>query len=204
MAQSEFGSTPARIEAEVRRLQAEIRAAGERAAVLAPGQGGAGVRDGGDADDYRAAVGAVAVATRALVEYEAAIPALQEGHRQHISALITRWSGGLLAAVGAAGAVAAGCGALAFWWLFPAIALAAAGLLNTAGARRRAADPELHPRVGAACFAVAGVVAAVCAGRLLPTAAVLVAFVACWLGLYAFRLLGSAPATAAADTGEAR
>jgi len=203
MAQSELWSTPTRIEAEVRRLQAEIRAAGERAAVLAPGQDGAGVADDGAAD-YRAAIGAVAAATRALVEYEAAIPGLQEGHRQHISALITRWSGGVLASLGVVGGIAAGLGALAFWWLFPAIALAAAGLLNMAGARRRAADPELHPRVGAACFAVAGIVAAVCAGRLLPAAAVLVAFVACWLGLYAFRLLGSGPTTGAADTGEAR
>ena len=315
MAQSESWSTPARIEAEVRRLQAEIRAAGERAALLAPGPGpsgadagegggagyhaavgedsdngyrapvsegsdnsyraavgegdGAGYRaavgegsdngyraavsegsdngyraavgegndsgyrapvagdstdyraavgggsgsgyraavgEGSSGSGYRAAVGAVTAATRALVEYEAAIPDLQAGYRRHLSARITRWSGGLLALVGVAGGIAAGCGALAFWWLFPSIALAAAGLLNTAGTRRRAADPALRPRIGAACFAVAGIVAAVCAVRLLPPAALLVAFVACWVGLYAFRLLGAAPApeAEAAQTREAR
>ena len=201
MAQSAGWAAPAGIEAEVRRLQAEIRAAGERAAVLAPA--GAGATGVGDVAEYRDAVGAVAAATRTLLEYEAAIPGLQEGYRRHINALITRWSGGLLALLGVVGGVLAGCGVLAFWWLFPAIALAAAGLLNTAGARRRAGDPELRPRIGAGCFAVAGLVAALCAGRVLPPAAVLAAFAACWIGLYAFRLLGSAAAVEAADPREA-
>ena len=181
---------------------------GYRAAVGRGSDNGyrATVGEGSSGADYRAAVGAVTAATRALVEYEAAISDLQAGYRRHLSARITRWSGGLLALVGVAGGIAAGCGALAFWWLFPSIALAAAGLLNTAGTRRRAADPALRPRIGAACFAVAGIVAAVCAVRLLPPAALLVAFVACWVGLYAFRLLGAAPApeAEAAQTREAR
>lgn len=201
MAQSAGWSAPAGIEAEVRRLQAEIRTAGERAAVLAPA--GAGATGVGDVAEYRDAVGAVAAATRTLLDYEAVIPELQEGYRRHVSALITRWSGGLLALLGAAGGIAAGCGVLAFWWLFPAIALAAAGLLNTAGAQRRAADPALRPRLGAGCFAVAGIVAAVCAGRLLPPAAVFVSFAACWIGLYAFRLLGVARTVEAANPREA-
>jgi hypothetical protein len=194
VAQSVPWSAPARIEAEVQRLQAEIRSAGERAAVLAPTQGAV---DGGAG--YREAVGEVAAATRALIEYEAAIPGLQEGYVQHVSVLITRWSGGLLALVGVVGGIAAGFGALAFWWLFPAIALAAAGLANLAGAQQRAADPALRPRIGAASFAVAGIVAALCVGRVLPLVTLLLAFAACWIGLCAFRLLGSSRPAKAAD-----
>ncbi|HWG28500.1 hypothetical protein [Actinospica sp.] len=191
MAQMAAWNTPAGIEAEVRRLQAGIRQAGERAAVLAaPGPGSGD----GDPAGYREAVGAVAVATRALVEYEAAIPRLQEGYHRHVSTLIARWSGGLLGLLGVAGGVAAALGVLPFWWLFPAIALAAAGLATLPGAARRAADPLIRPRLGACCYAVAGIVAVVCVCKALPPAAVLAAFGGCWVGLYAFRLLGTSSA----------
>lgn len=184
--------TPAQIEAEVARLQTAITRARERAVEFAVTEiAEAGPR--GDA--YREAVARVTAATRSLVDFEADIPVLEEGYRRHVGARTMRWAGGLLAIEGLAGAAFAGLNALAFWWLFPAIALAAAGLVVLPGAERRAADLRLRPRLGALCFAFAGAFSVVCVTKLIPAPAVLPAFAGAWLGLRAFRVLGiwSAP-----------
>lgn len=181
-------SSPTAIEAEVRRLQAAVREAGSRAEALGPGP------DTGPRDGFREAVGTVAAATRALVDYESAIPALQQGYRQHVSTLITRWSGGLLTVFGTALGALAALGALPLWWVSLALALAAAGLATLPGSARRCADPLVRPRLGAACFATAGILTGLCALKVLPPGALLVVFAACWVGLYAFRLLGTGAA----------
>lgn len=179
MAMTVSWRTPAQIDAEVARLQAEIRQARERAVDAGPGSAA-----------YREAVGRVTAATRTLAEFEDVIPALQEGYRRRVGTRIMRWAGWLLTLEGVGGAVAAGAGVMPFWWLFPAVALAAAGLFALPGAGRRATDPALRPRLGALSFGFAGAFAVVCVTKLIPPAAVLVAFAAAWLGLRAFRVFG--------------
>lgn len=185
---AQYGNSPAQIDARVAELQVGIRRARAAAAAVRPaGPGGPG--DQGDAA-YQDAVAAVARATRALVDYEAAIPRLEERHRRAADARLARRAAVGLVLVDIVIAVAAGLGSLPLWSLVPSAVLLVAGLAVLPGARIRAAEPGFRPMVGTIAFAVAAVGNIVCVLGVVPPYVELAALFFGWGGLRSFAVLG--------------
>ncbi|HEV2638118.1 MAG TPA: hypothetical protein VGX23_23415 [Actinocrinis sp.] len=177
------GRSPAQIDADIARLQEGMRRARTVAEAADLRGDDVPLRD---EEAYHDAVADVARATRALVDYESRIPQLQEEYRQFLGARLCRRAGGLLAAVSAGLCFAVLPGGIGVWWLALLGPLLLTGLWALPGARRRAADTEFHPRIGAAAFAVAAIVAGICSTGAVTPWVTPVAPLAAWIGLRAF------------------
>lgn len=184
------GRSPAQIDAEIARLQEGMRRARAAAEAVDPKKDDEPLRDEAV---YHDAVAEVARATRTLVDYEVRIPAYQEEYRQYQGARLCRRSGGVLAAVSAGLCFAALPGKISLWWLALLGPLLLAGLWALPGARRRAANLEFHPRIGAGMFALSALVSMICSIRLVTAWAAPIAAIAAWVGLRAFGALSPDP-----------
>jgi|SRR5581483_3186223 len=184
------GRSPAQIDADVARLQEGIRRARASAAAAAD------VGASGDGGEQQDAVAEVARVTRELVDYEERIPEYEREYRRYVGARVTRWAGGLLAALCAAFALAVVPGIVRAPWLALCGPLFLVGLCVIPGARGRAADVRFRPRVGALLFAIAAVAVGLCCSGAVPPWVCPVALVAAWLGLRAFGVAAPDAATA--------